>query len=96
MDKTTQELTDKEKLVEVYKEDLKRYESKTDEAKADYDSILKNTNEAITMARKAEEVYEMYAGFNPSDREKDMFEEIVQLRFENDKKDDEITTLGTN
>ena len=93
MDKTTQELTDKEKLVEVYKEDLKRYESKTDEAKADYDSILKNTNEAITMARKAEEVYEMYAGFNSSDREKEMFEEIVQLRFENDKKDDEIKTL---
>ena len=45
------------------------------------------------MARKAEEVYEMYAGINSSDREKEMFEEIVQLRFENDKKDDEIKTL---
>ena len=45
------------------------------------------------MARKAEEVYEMYAGFNGSDREKEMFEEIVQLRFENEKKDDEIKTL---
>ena len=35
----------------------------------------------------------MYAGINSSDREKEMFEEIVQLRFENEKKDDEIKTL---
>lgn len=93
MDKTTKELMDKEKLIEIYKGDLKHYESTTDEAKANYDSVLKNTNEAIAMARKAEEVYEMYAEFNTSDREKEMFEEIVQSRFESDRKDDEIKTL---
>ena len=35
----------------------------------------------------------MYAGMTNNDRQYEMFEEIVKLRYDNAKKDDEIKTL---
>lgn len=75
MDKTTLKLTDKENLVEVYKEDLKRYESKTDDEiktlryklNQAYDFMKQFTLGGINMLEKffqsiGERVQQMMAG----------------------------------
>lgn len=55
--------------------------------------MVKRSVEAAALAGKAEEVYNLYAGMSGSDRQYEMFEEIVQLRYDNEKKNNEIKTL---
>lgn len=82
-----------EKQVESYKNEIQVYQSKKAEIIADYDTVVKKSDEAVALAGKAEEVYNFYAGMNGVDRQYEMFEEIVQLRYDNEKKDNEIKTL---
>lgn len=82
-----------EKQVESYKNEIQVYQSKKAEIIADYDTVVKKSDEAVVLAGKAEEVYNFYAGMNGADRQYEMCEEIVQLRYDNEKKDNEIKTL---
>lgn len=92
-------LTDKKKnLVEV-DDTVRYYDRKLDSAKKelalvedDYKAVSDKLEEKSRKAEIAEEVYFMYSGAG-SDREHDLFEEVVQLRYENERKDGEIRGL---
>lgn len=85
--------TTHEKQVESFKNELQEYQLKKADIIADCDDVVKKSDEAVALAGKAEEVYNFYAGMNGAERQYEMFEEIVHLRHENAKKDDEIRTL---
>ena len=82
-----------EKQVESFKNEIREYQSKKADAIKDYENMVKRSVEAAALAGKAEEVYNLYAGMSGSDRQYEMFEEIVQLRYDNEKKNNEIKTL---
>lgn len=82
-----------EKQIESFKNEIREYQSKKADAITDYENVVKKSDEAVALAGKAEEVYNLYAGISGSDRQYEMFEEIVQLRYDNEKKDNEIKTL---
>lgn len=82
-----------EKQVESFKKEIQEYQSKKADIIADYDTVIKKSDEAVALAGKAEEVYNFYAGMNEGYRQYEMFEEIVQLRYDNEKKDNEIKSL---
>ena len=85
--------TTHEKQVESFKKEIQEYQSKKADIIADYDTVIKKSDEAVALAGKAEEVYNFYAGMNEGYRQYEMFEEIVQLRYDNEKKDNEIKSL---
>ncbi|BCK01325.1 hypothetical protein bsdcttw_43650 [Anaerocolumna chitinilytica] len=58
----------------------------------DYKVVSAKLEEKSRKAEIAEEVFFMYSGAG-SDKEHDLFEEVVQLRYENEKKDGEIRSL---
>ncbi len=82
-----------EKQVKEFKNEIEKYQSQKTAVVAGYEEVKKKSDEAIALAGKAEEVYDMYAGMTNNDRQYEMFEEIVKLRYDNAKKDDEIKTL---
>ena len=82
-----------EKQIESFKNEIREYQSKKADAITDYENVVKKSDEVVALAGKAEEVYNLYAGMSGSDRQYEMFEEIVQLRYDNEKKDNEIKTL---
>lgn len=82
-----------EKQVESFKNEIREYQSKKADVITDYENMVKKSDEAVALAGKAEDVYNLYAGMSGSDRQYEMFEEIVQLRYDNEKKDNEIKTL---
>lgn len=81
------------KRLDAFRKEISEYEARKDEVSSNYVELKKKTDETVKMVNTAGEVYDMYVGSNTTDKEKDMFEEIVQLRYENAKKDDEIKTL---
>ena len=92
-------LTDKKKNLEAADEMVRYYDQKLDSAKKelavvedDYKAVANKLEEKSRKAEITEEVYFVYSGAG-SDREHDLFEEVVQLRYENEKKDGEILSL---
>ncbi len=92
-------LTDKKKNLEEVDDTAQYYERKLDSTKKelavvedDYKIVSDKLEEKSRKAEIAKEVYFMYSG-DGSDREHDLFEEVVQLRYENEQKDGEIRSL---
>lgn len=92
-------LTDKKKNLEKVDETVRYYDRKLDLGKKelsvvedDYKAVADKLEEKSRKAEIAEEVYFMYSGAG-SEREHDLFEEVVQLRYENERKDGEIRSL---
>lgn len=82
-----------EKQVQAFKDEIRKYRTKTENAVTAYEDVLKKSDEAVALASKAEEVYDLYTGMNSDDRQCEMFEEIIHLRYDNERKDDEIKIL---
>lgn len=61
----------------------------------DYKAVADKLEEKSRKSEIAEEVYFMYSGAG-SDREHDLFEEVVHHRYENEQKDREIRSLNRN
>ena len=85
--------TTHEKQVESFKNEIHEHQVKKADVIADYENVVEKSDEAVALAGKAEAVYNMYAGMNSTERQYEMFEEIVQLRYDNEKKDNEIKSL---
>ena len=89
-------LTDKKKNLEQVDDTVRYYERKLDSAKEklavaedDYKAVADKLEEKSRKAEIAEEVYFMCSGAG-SDKAHNLFEEVVQLRYENERKDGEI------
>ena len=87
-------LTDKKKNLEEVNDKVRYYDRKLDSVKKepavvedDYKVVSNKLEEKSRKAEIAEEVYFMYSG-SVSDREHNLFEEVVQLQYEKQKLND--------
>jgi len=97
--KLDNELTNKEKNLETADTKIQIYSLKVDlvkkeltEAEDNFKEINDKLEEATRRVEISEEVYSMY-NCTGSEREHNLFEEVVRLRYENEKKNGEIRTL---